>query len=115
VTRPESLPPPAELAAKNGHGRRVTYVSGCRCEECRAANADYERERAGARASGDWNGLVPAAETRHAIVAWLRDGGSQRELAEAADVARSLISLIAAGKRRRIRARTARRILEACP
>lgn len=26
------------------HGRRATYQSGCRCEECRQAQADYQRE-----------------------------------------------------------------------
>ena len=27
------------------HGKRTTYVRGCRCTKCRAANADYKRSK----------------------------------------------------------------------
>lgn len=32
----------ASGAALTVHGRRSTYVGGCRCDECRRANADYQ-------------------------------------------------------------------------
>ena len=27
-----------------GHGARARYIGGCRCQECKAANARYSRE-----------------------------------------------------------------------
>lgn len=30
---------------KDNHGTRSRYKSGCRCEDCRAANRQYARER----------------------------------------------------------------------
>lgn len=38
------------------HGKRSTYRSGCRCDQCRAANSTYDRElraRAGLREHGN--------------------------------------------------------------
>ena len=29
--------------ARLSHGKRSSYVGGCRCEGCTAANADYQR------------------------------------------------------------------------
>lgn len=26
------------------HGKHSTYVSGCRCEDCRRANSDYQKK-----------------------------------------------------------------------
>lgn len=36
------------------HGKRASYVRGCRCESCTMANRDYQRARAGARAPAAW-------------------------------------------------------------
>lgn len=33
----------ADAAAKEGHGRRSKYVSGCRCLACTAANTVYTK------------------------------------------------------------------------
>lgn len=41
MTRPAALPPPERYP----HGARARYVTGCRCELCRGANATYARER----------------------------------------------------------------------
>lgn len=35
------------------HGTRHRYVDGCRCDECKAANSDYERDRRQRHANGE--------------------------------------------------------------
>lgn len=35
------------------HGTRHRYVNGCRCDDCKAANREYERDRRARRASGE--------------------------------------------------------------
>lgn len=70
------------------HGTRSSYVAGCRCEQCRKANARYatRRERIDYVTS-----KVDATDVR-AHVQWLRDHGmGTRSIAEAAGVARSTI------------------------
>ena len=45
LTKPNTtpLPPPSDVenVENRPHGLRSTYVRGCRCEACRAANAEY--------------------------------------------------------------------------
>lgn len=41
MTRPHDLPAPESYA----HGTRARYVTGCRCDKCRAANTEAARER----------------------------------------------------------------------
>lgn len=35
------------------HGTRHRYINGCRCDECKAANSDYERDRRQRHANGE--------------------------------------------------------------
>lgn len=37
-------PDAATMAHKPGEGSRSKYARGCRCDECRAAHASYQRE-----------------------------------------------------------------------
>ena len=109
-----SLPhmkPIAVLAEAKAHGTRVKYLGGCRCLPCRAANAGYECRRLQARRSGDWNGLIPAGRARQHLLALSSAGVGRRTVADIAGVPQSLLHRIRSGRRRRIRALTARRIL----
>lgn len=101
----------AELGAQRPHGERMRYMAGCRCDACRAANSRYESERSRARQSGDWNGIVPAAAARAHILRLRRCNVGRRAIAAATDIGETIVHEIATGKRRRIRARTERRIL----
>ena len=109
------LRPAAELAANRPHGDRLRYVGGCRCDACRAANTAYERQRAVARKSGDWNGFVSADKARAHMLQLAAQGVWRRAIADASDVADSILVLIRSGERTTIRARTERRILAVTP
>lgn len=109
------LKPAAQLAAGRPHGDRLRYVAGCRCDECRRANTQYERQRVAARAAGDWNGIVPAERARKHM-RWLsRQGVGRRAIGDASDVGGSILTEILSGRRVQIRARTERRILAVTP
>lgn len=105
------LRPVADLAADRPHGTRLRYIAGCKCFQCRRANSDYERERQKARAAGDWNGLVDAERARKHLRKLSRLGVGRRMVRAASDVADTVLQDIRAGRKRRIRARTERRIL----
>lgn len=105
------LRPLTELAADRPHGDRLKYHAGCRCLPCRAANSQYEAMRAAARKAGDWNGLVPAKSARAHIRKLGKQGVGYKSVAEASGVATSMIFAILSSRKRRIRARTERRIL----
>lgn len=109
--RARGLRPAAELAKDRPCGDRLRYVAGCRCDDCRAANAAYERERIKARAAGDWNGLVPGDKARAHIRKLSRQGVGRRAIGAASDVGDTTLSAIRSGRKRQIRARTERAIL----
>lgn len=111
MTRPNTLRPAAELAAGRSHGDRLRYIAGCRCDECRRANTEYEKRRAIARKSGDWNGYVPAGAAREHLAALSAKGVGYKQAADAAGVAISIAAKILNGQRQQIRARTERSIL----
>lgn len=101
----------ADLGSRRPHGDRLRYMGGCRCDECRSANAAYERERIQARNNGDWNGIVPASGARKHL-RWLsRNGIGRRSVYAACDVAETVLVEIMSGKKKRIRARTERLIM----
>ena len=107
-----SLRSAAELAADKPHGVRMRYMAGCRCEACRRANTAYETQRAKARKAGDWNGIVPADEARAHMLKLRRQGVGRRTVQACTDIADTVLQEIASGKKARIRARTARLILQ---
>ncbi|HEY4583955.1 MAG TPA: hypothetical protein VIG88_14015 [Lysobacter sp.] len=101
----------ADIGDRHPCGTRVRYVGGCRCDACRQANREYERERGAARRAGDWNGLVDARLARAHLLKLSRQGVGRRAAAAASDVALSLIGEIRTGRKKQIRARTERRLL----
>ena len=109
--RPLDLRPDADLAANKPHGTRIRYMGGCKCVPCRAANSRYESGRLEARRNGDWNGLVDAGRARRHLRRLSRAGIGRLSVAEACDVGKTSIAEIKNGIKKRIRARTERRIL----
>jgi hypothetical protein len=109
------LKPAHELALRHAHGTRMRYRGGCRCDDCRRGNAEYERQRMVARASGDWNGLVSADRARAHLRGLSKQGVGRRAVAAATDVAVSVIADIRRGVKTTIRARTERKILAVTP
>lgn len=104
-----------ELGADKPHGSRMRYMSGCRCAECRRANATYERERIAARARGEHNGLVPVGRTAAHLAELSARRIGYKTVARRAKVAASILALIKAGKRTHVRASTERRVLAVKP
>ena len=109
------LRPAAELAANKPHGDRMRYMGGCRCDLCRKANSEYERQRQIARKDGDWNGIVPASRARRHLNRLSRLGVGRRAVADATDIGETILSEVRSGKRRNIRARTEWLILAVTP
>lgn len=100
-----------ELAAGKPCGTRVGYFAGCRCDACRAANTEYERQRRAARGSGGWNGMVDADRARAHIRRLQRQGIGFKHIADSAKVPPSTVGKILYGGRDKVRALTERRIL----
>lgn len=105
----------AALAANKPHGSRIRYIAGCRCDECRRANTDYEKQRVIARKNGEWNGIVPAARARRHLSRLSRLGVGRRAVQAATDIADSILVMIRSGERKNIRAQTERLILAVTP
>ena len=90
------------------HGTRRCYFSrGCRCQECREANAAYQRER---RKLGPFQVSVDDV-ARHIIDLSTRGVGT-RAIAEAVDLDRHTIQWIKRGRVRKIHRATAERLLK---
>lgn len=101
----------AELAVGKPCGSRLRYFAGCRCDPCRRANADYERELAAKRRRGEGNGFVSAEPAREHLARLSAAGVGYRTAADAARVSGSTVGKVVYGQRTKIRAQTARRIL----
>jgi len=105
------LRPLTELASDRAHGDRLRYMAGCRCNACRRANTNYERDRVVARKAGDWNGIVPAAPARAHLAFLSSQGVGRRAVGAATSIADTVLADIIAGRQVNIRARTERLIL----
>lgn len=103
--------PAADLAADKPCGTRLRYYAGCRCFQCRMANANYEAERKMARARGEGNGLVSAEPAREHLAYLSANGVGMKTAADAAKVAPSIVAKIIYKQRLKIREQTERRIL----
>ena len=105
------MKPIKELGARRPHGTRLRYMSGCKCFKCRMANSTYEHERSKARAAGESDHIISAREVIAHIRELSRQGVGYKQVAAAASLARSTVAKLLNGKRSRIRAQAARRIL----
>jgi hypothetical protein len=101
----------ADIGAERPHGDRMKYMGGCRCNECRRANSDYEKMRQEARKNGDWNGIVSAKKASQHLLLLASQGVGRRSVGAATDIADSILTQIRNGTRKNIRARTERKIL----
>jgi hypothetical protein len=106
--RPTDLPPADRFA----HGTRSRYVSGCRCADCREANRLYYHVRVKAKIFGDWNGLVLALTVRRYLRTLSRKGVGYKTVAVACDVSATCLAEVLAGRKKWIRARTQRKVLQ---
>lgn len=90
-------------------------MAGCRCLKCRMANTNYETRRAAAQRRGEWNGLVDAAPVRAHLRKLSRAGVGYKAAAEAASVGKTAVAEILSGKKQRLRAQSAKRLLAVTP
>jgi hypothetical protein len=100
-----------KAAAKAQHGTRIRYLDGCRCENCKHANARYHQERRAARRIGLGNKLVPAARVRRHLARLSRLGIGRKTIGDASGVSDNTIQAVKSGRKRRIRQRVERAIL----
>lgn len=105
------LRPASELAMNRPHGDRLRYLGGCRCHACRGANTAYEKQRAIARANGEWNGLVSAMPAREHLAALSKAGVGRRVVRDVCGVSDTILWAIIVGNKLKVRARTAKAIL----
>lgn len=97
------------------HGTRARYQTGCACLPCTAANTAYSQQRAKARATGHWNGLVDAGPAREHLQALQAKGvGIHRAAALSGLPWRGLWN-IRAGTQTQLRAESAKAILAIKP
>lgn len=111
--KPADLPTHFDLITRRPrpHGTRLRYMSGCKCVPCRAANSRYESSRIAARASGDWNGMVPPDRAIAHLRELSRQGVGYKSVAKAAGISKTCIAECLFGRKEHIRARTERKIL----
>lgn len=79
------------------HGTRSRYVSGCRCDECRRANREYERRRTMMKVAvecGAPSPMVDAEPVRRRIDDLLAGGYSRREICRITGLSRSALHSI---------------------
>lgn len=79
------------------HGTRSRYNSGCRCDECRRANREYERRRTMTKVAvecGMPSPMVDAEPVRRRILDLLAAGYSRREICRISGLARSTLHSI---------------------
>lgn len=93
------------------HGTRLRYISGCKCVPCRAANSRYETARARARFYGDRRGLVSAKRVRTHIEKLSAAGVGYKHVAKVAGMSPTTLWSYKTGKRTKLRAHHAKRIL----
>lgn len=97
-----------------GHGLRATYVRGCRCPQCRAANTAYQkqRNRYGYQQAQAAKWVDPARAVEH-VAALRAQGVGLRLISDQTGIARSSLSKLRS--RSRISVDTEARILAVYP
>lgn len=74
-----------------GHASRGRYTSGCRCEACRKAAREYERQRVRRKAYGKPSNLVDAEPVRQRVRKLQQAGYSMAEICRVSGVAKSTL------------------------
>lgn len=96
------------------HGQRTTYVKGCRCSDCRAANARYGKLAKFRQQTGR-HVLVDAAPVRRHLTKLRAAGVGKRTIAKRAGVSQTVVDrLLGLNSDRpadRVRPDTARKLL----
>ena len=110
-----SGPPGEGIVTRGGRAHRVKTCPGANGARCVRGGAWLRTGGPVCTACIDratvWNGLVSAAPARAHLLMLRRAGIGRRAVSAASDVPSSLIAAVVAGKRTRVRAATARRIL----
>jgi hypothetical protein len=94
-----------------GHGKRGTYVLGCRCTACSEANKAYGRAVYQAHKAGRFDPIIDAAPAREHIRKLSRAGVGYKLLADSARLAYTVVFKIKSGDSERARESTVKRIL----
>lgn len=95
----------------SAHGTRTRYAKGCRCADCKASNAIYQRERQRRAAP---TRVKPGRAREH--LAWLAsEGVGLRVISERSGVNRTALQKIVNGTTQRISVDTERKILGVLP
>lgn len=109
------MPEPAGASILS-HGVRSSYVKGCRCNRCRAANADYYKSQREIRPARDVRDDTVDASRAREILAHLSELGIGRNsVHKACGVSKRLIWDIASGRAKRVLRSTESRILAIQP
>lgn len=94
------------------HGTRARYVAAkCRCEPCRTANSAYAKARDAAVRRGDVRRLVSVDQVLPHLRALRAAGVGRRKISALAGTSTATLNRIWAGRKTRVRADVARRIL----
>jgi hypothetical protein len=109
---------PGRKVVTRAHGTRACYVAGpatgepsCRCQPCRDANKDYQRQLKARTGPA----FVPAAAARAHIDELRRSGLGLRAISNHSGVSRSRLAAIAAGKVAKVRHETQDAVLAVFP
>lgn len=92
-----------EYAAGRPCGTRSKYCSGCRCEECRKANTEYQKERDRLNRRGEANPLVDAEPAREHLRRLSKAGIGYKTVAEYSGIGKSTLYQLMTGTRTKVR------------
>jgi hypothetical protein len=96
------------------HGTISSYTKGrCRCESCRGAWRDWQREAWRRRRRGEYRWVSPAAARRH-VRSLMADGMSIIAIATAAGLSRRTVANLMAGDQKSIHVRTVDKLMAVC-
>lgn len=97
---------PCRHGDRHPHGDRTRYTEdGCRCPDCSAAAARYDKRRAYARHRGTWDGLVPVDAARAHGRAVVAAGVTVQQIAASTGIPLSTLGhILYSTKARRTRA-----------
>lgn len=92
-----------EYAAGRPCGTRSKYCSGCRCDECRKANTEYQKERDRLNRRGEHNPLVDAEPAREHLRKLSKAGIGYKTVAEYSGIGKSTLYQLMTGTRTKVR------------